>query len=146
MTSQFVALPGGDKFRFFTPREVCKAQGFPHSFKLDQCNNTARKYFVSFLFFVQQNSPYLGIYSQLGNAVPPPLVCSVAMQLLEAMGFSVNFDKHPDVELAFRALGRPVEPGRMDREEDFVEFEDNERNFIREKETSFLAKVKFEGR
>lgn len=61
--SQFAELAGGG-CRFFSPREVARAQGFPARFRLDACNNAG------------------AVYAQLGNAVPPPLACAVLAALL----------------------------------------------------------------
>ncbi len=63
MHSQFVD-EGGGRYRFLSPREVARAQGFPPSFRLDQCLNA--------------NS----VYAQLGNAVPPPLAAAVVAELV----------------------------------------------------------------
>ncbi len=61
--SQFVPLPGGG-FRFMSPRECARAQGFPAAFRLDQCLNAN------------------AVYAQLGNAVPPPLACAVVASVM----------------------------------------------------------------
>lgn len=61
--SELVAMDN-NKYRFFSPREIARAQGFPETFRLDCCENRNR------------------IYHQLGNAVPPPVAAAVCEALL----------------------------------------------------------------
>jgi site-specific DNA-cytosine methylase len=76
--SQFVPLADG-AFRFLSPREAARAQGFPPRFLLDRCLNAN------------------AVYAQLGNAVPPPLACAVVAAVM-------GLDSEMSVQLAQDAI------------------------------------------
>ena len=66
--SQFVPLAGGDPpWRFLTPREVARLQGFPDDFALDAADEADQ-------------------YAAIGNAVSPPVVEALCGALLDALG------------------------------------------------------------
>ena len=69
LSSQFCRVADGS-LRFLSAREVARLQGFPDSFQLNALGDKVR------------------IYSQLGNAVPPPLVIEVGKVLLQILGFA----------------------------------------------------------
>ena len=89
MHAQFVPLSDGS-FRFFSPREFAACQGFPRDFTLSAS--------------IQPNR----IYSQLGNAIPPPLVGLVAVPLLRSLNVSVDAQHSSLGEtMALEALAKP---------------------------------------
>ena len=66
--SQFGPLAGGDPpWRFLTPREVARLQGFPDDFALDAADEADQ-------------------YAAIGNAVSPPVVEALCGALLDALG------------------------------------------------------------
>ena len=65
--SQFVPLAGDPPWRFFTPREVARLQGFPDDFVLDAVDEADQ-------------------YAAIGNAVSPPVVEALCGALLDALG------------------------------------------------------------
>ena len=61
-------LPGVDPpWRFFTPREVARLQGFPEDYALDAADEADQ-------------------YAAIGNAASPPVVEALCGALLDALG------------------------------------------------------------
>ena len=72
--------------RFFTPRECCRLQGFPEDFVLPftVSDNKDRNFISQF-------------YRQIGNAVSPPCVATVAEHLVSIFLVPNNKDRHSSV-------------------------------------------------
>lgn len=86
--SEFVPLEGQSEPRFYTAREVARLQGFPESFQLD-ANGADR----------------LGrIYHQLGNAVCPPVIESVAKAIVATGVFEAPQPVAPVVDPKTRSV------------------------------------------
>lgn len=71
--SDFVAVEGCPRPRFFTPRECARLQGFPDHFVIETERTNAHRF-----------------YHQIGNAVVPPVVELVARAMMLALRPSVS--------------------------------------------------------
>jgi site-specific DNA-cytosine methylase len=69
------ADPPPPRFRFFTPRECARLQGFPDSFQLSGDDGSGGGDMI----------PESAQYTAVGNAVAPPLVAEIGKALLAAV-------------------------------------------------------------
>eukprot|EP01134_Creolimax_fragrantissima_P005085 CFRG5085T1 len=80
--SEFVApLSSNENPRFYTPRECARLQGFPENFVLDaeERNISASKRGI-----------LQAIYTQLGNAVCPPLIAAIGTSITRTLNVQLN--------------------------------------------------------
>ena len=84
-------LPGPGQPRLFTPRECARLQGFPERF---------------------QTLQYKQWYRCVGNAVPPPVVATVAGSLICSL-FHDGHCTHPGLPAALRLTVDSAAPGRV---------------------------------
>jgi len=86
--SEFLQVDGKEEPRFFTAREAARIQGFPESYVLDT-NGAAQ---------------FERIYHQLGNAVSPPVIETVARAIAATGIFDAKPPPQPTVPMMIQGM------------------------------------------